>query len=55
MTFSELQEFIENNYEMLEDETWENYSLLNGILAYENKMQSIFFSKSTVKAIYFYF
>ncbi len=30
MTATELGEFIENEYELLEDEEWDNFSLMNG-------------------------
>ena len=30
MTATELSEFIENEYELLEDEEWDNFSLMNG-------------------------
>ena len=29
MSKDEFNEFIENNYELLEDEEWDNYSLVN--------------------------
>ena len=32
MNSSELDEFIENDYELLEDEEWDSFSLLNGNL-----------------------
>lgn len=30
MSVSELNEFIENDYELLEDDEWDNFSLMNG-------------------------
>jgi hypothetical protein len=32
MSGSEFDEFVENDFEMLEEEEWDYYSLLNGIL-----------------------
>lgn len=31
MKSSELKEFIENDYELLEDEEWDEFSLSNGL------------------------
>ena len=33
----ELDEFIENEYELLEDEEWDNFSLSNGIFNFIKK------------------
>jgi len=32
MSASELKEFIENDYELLEDEDWDEFSLENGFI-----------------------